>query len=122
MKKVSIVLENCEYYDFNPENVTVILDGLGKHCYGIGKDLDTVEHCLIKIENNAKCTNELEDWQESWQKRIDRDITQVQIDDITYYVNWNKDSDYENEYEKDYSDTFTHTYIISKTRKTENDF
>lgn len=125
MKKnniISVVLENCEYYDFDAKYVTVILDGIQIKRYGTLGPMYVVKHCLIEIENNAETLNELEDWQTDWKDRIDRDITQIQMDGKTYYVKWAEDSDYENAYETDLHDNFVHTYIISKTKKTRDDF
>lgn len=125
MKKssiISVVLENCEYYDFDEKNVTIILDGIRIERYGRFGAMYVVKHCLIEIENDAKTLNKLEDWQTDWKDRIDRDITQIQMDGETYHVNWEEDSDYENAYETDLHDEFVHTYIISKTKKNRDDF
>lgn len=125
MKKssiISIVLENCEYYDFDAENVIVILDGIQIKQYGTSGPMYVAKHCLIEIDNDAKTLNDLEDWQTDWKDRIDRDITQIQMNGITYHVKWAEDSDYENAYETDLHDKFVHTYIISKTKKNRDDF
>lgn len=121
MDLIEIVLENCECYTFKREDVSILLDGIGRHIFGT-TDLQTVEHCLIRIDNKAKCANELEDWQSDWQTRIHKDITQVHINGECYYVEWSDESDYENDYETDIDTSFDKMYIISKTRKSEDDF
>lgn len=121
-KAVEIVLENCEVYKFKAEDVTVLLDGLGRHFYGGADVLNYVSHCLIEIDKDAEPINDLEDWQEKdWRKRIHKDITQVWIDGVGYHVAWGE-GEYENEHEIDIDDGTRMVYVISRTRKTLDEF
>ena len=114
LKSVEIVLENCEVYQFKPENVYTILRNIGKTVDGISTRL-TVEEVAIYIKKNAKA--EHEDWQGAWDERINRDITQIHFNyenySDCYFVSWADGSDYENAYEKDFDRPFDKVFVIS---------
>lgn len=123
MKKVSIVLENCEYYEFKREDVDVYLDGLRLNYWGDWDKHWSVRNCLLLIKKQAKPLNKLEDWQDTdWAKRIHKDITQIQIDGETYCVRWETSAEYENPYENDLDWHDRRAYVISKQATTVEGF
>ena len=124
IKSFELVLENCEVYTFDADKVDVRLNKIGKHFWG--KDvLQTAEEALIIIQKDCSYTGGWED--EKWFNRIHQDITQVwfKYEDGTeegYHLDWCDDVKYENIYETDFDDGDRMIYIVSKTKKSQDDF
>lgn len=119
IKSYEIVLENCECFEFDPKDVMIEFDGLGKHFYGYD-EFTCVEHTLIGIHRKAKAKGGWEN--ERWQDRIDKDITQIHVNysdgsSICFWPKWCDDSDYENSFETDIKGhPLMLYYIISKDK------
>ena len=129
MKKndlVEIVLENCEVYGFLRNDLSIYLDGLGKHYFGSSK-FDTVEHCAIvfheRPNEKIKVITYDEDADKDWWGRIKRnpDITQIHIDGQVYHVEWS-DDEWNNKFQTNLDESGQKVVVISKTRKTLDDF
>ena len=126
VKYYDIVLENCESYRFESSGLDVYLEGLGLHYFGT-ESYKVAKHAMVCIEKQAKAIA-LDEDSRPWQERIDRDITQIHIfydngESETYHLDWDMEySDYENAYETDIDEPFRKIYIISKTKKSLDDF
>lgn len=124
---VELVLENCEVYGFSRKDVDAYLDGLGKHYFGKDK-YNMVEHCAIIIHDDCKKPAKVivfdEDQDKDWWGRITRnpDITQVHIDGECYFVDWSDYDEWDNTYQTNYEKNGNKVIIISKTRKSLDDF
>lgn len=118
--KVELVLENCEAYTFDIEDVDLYIDGLGEHWFGNDKFIKA-EHIAIVIHGDAKAEkmDDLDD-ESDWQHRIDKDITQIHLDGKCYWPVW--EGDYENIYETDIVRPDAHIYIMSKSRTSLEEF
>ena len=123
VKKIEIVLENCEVYEFDGKDASIVVEGLGEHIYG-GDVFEVAKHTCILIDKDAKAIGDFDN--ADWQGRIHKDITQVHLhyesgENECYYTDWG-DSEYENEYETDIDDGDRMVYVISKEKKSYDDF
>lgn len=131
LEKVDVVLENCEAYTFKAEDINLQVQNLGFNIWG--KDpFMKAEHIMLEINEKAEAINQDPD-SESWQKRIDRDITQIHLhftngSQIILWPTWCTDDEYENSFEKDIveyqpaHETMQRYYIISPTKRKPSDF
>lgn len=128
--KVDVVLENCEAYTFEAKDINLQVQNLGFNIWGKDPFLKA-EHIMLEIYDDAKAIEQDKD-SEPWQKRIDRDITQIHLhfengETIILWPEWS-DSDYENDFEKDivqYNPTTDLTkryFIISRSKQKPSDF
>ena len=102
-KIVEIVLENCEVFTFNADDVSIVMDGLSFRQFK-GLAVYRVKKASIKIDGKAKASGGWKD--ERWQDRICRDITQVWIgydngESQGFFIPWGDVDEYENSLEKD---------------------
>lgn len=124
--RIDVVLENCEFFSFDAKSVAIWLNGLNKHIFGT-TTYNNVSHTALVIEDTVKVLENGTCDKEDWQKRIHRDITQIEVyydngEMDRYFVDWCMESDYENAYQKDIKEPFRHIYIISRTKKRLEDF
>ena len=123
---VEIVLENCDVYGFRRDDLGIYLDGLGKHYFG-SSEFDTVEHCAIVFHERPNKEIKVVTYDEAvdkdWWGRIKRnpDITQIHINGQAYYVKW-ADDEWNNKFQTNLDEREQKVVIISKTRKTLDDF
>ena len=86
----------------------------------------TAKDACIFIDKKATASGGWDN--EKWQDRIHQDITQIHInytDGTTegYHLDWDiETSDYRNSYETDIDDGNSMIYIVSKTKKSQDDF
>ena len=115
VKSVDIVLENCEVYNFNADDVNVQLRGLGRNVWG-ADDFLIAKEAHIQIKRNAVGSGGWDN--DKWQDRIHHDITQVWFNysdgtQVGYHLSWSDKSEYENYYQSEWEDKFYKNYFIS---------
>lgn len=123
-KTIDITLENCENYEFRAKDVRVYLEGMMKRYSQYGCT-EGARHCAIIIDKNAHPINYLEDWQEKdWKKRFTKsqDITHVEVEGINYFVDWHKKDEWSNRYQMTIDLGWAWGFIISKNRRSLDDF
>ena len=115
LKKVELVLENCEVLEFDPQDVMIEFEPIRfSHMFEIGNTI-FVRNTLIIIKDIAKCKGL---WSKTWKDRLKTpDITAFYLDDRRFVVEWPEDEFYLNPYQHYFEGQSQIRIVISESKK-----